>query len=49
MKSLDKEVSQQQVEQKFGIQNYTSMTEQQAVNTISKIQSMANKYKENEQ
>ena len=48
MKSLDKEVSQQQVEQKFGIQNYTSMTEQQAVNTISKIQSMANKYKENE-
>lgn len=49
MKSLDKEVSQQQVEQKFGIQNYTSMTEQQAVNTISKIQNMANKYKENEQ
>ncbi|MCG1300893.1 ERF family protein [Staphylococcus epidermidis] len=47
MKSLDKEVSQQQVEQKFGIQNYTSMTEQQAVNTISKIQNMANKYKEN--
>lgn len=49
MKSLDKEVSQQQVEQKFGIQNYTSMTEQQAVNTIFKIQNMANKYKENEQ
>lgn len=49
MKSLDKEVSQQQVEQKFGIQNYTSMTEQQAVSTISKIQNMANKYKENEQ
>lgn len=47
MKSLGKEVSQQQVEQKFGIQNYTSMTEQQAVSTISKIQSMANKYKEN--
>ena len=47
MKSLDKEVSQQQVEQKFGIQNYTSMTEQQAVSTISKIQNMANKYKEN--
>lgn len=47
MKSLDKEVSQRQVEQKFGIQNYTSMTEQQAVNTISKIQNMANKYKEN--
>ena len=47
MKSLAKEVSQQQVEQKFGIQNYTSMTEQQAVNTISKIQNMANKYKEN--
>ena len=49
MKSLDKEVSQQQVEQKFGIQNYTSMTEQQAVSTISKIQNMANKYKETEQ
>lgn len=47
MKSIDKEVSQQQVEQEFGIQNYTSMTEQQAVNTISKIQNMANKYKEN--
>lgn len=47
MKSLGKEVSQQQVEQKFGIQNYTSMTEQQAVSTISKIQNMANKYKEN--
>ncbi|EJW69882.1 hypothetical protein WUBG_19211 [Wuchereria bancrofti] len=47
MKSIDKKVSQQQVEQEFGIQNYTSMTEQQAVNTISKIQNMANKYKEN--
>ncbi|MGV3221333.1 ERF family protein [Staphylococcus epidermidis] len=46
MKSLDKEVSQQQVEQKFGIQNYTSMTEQQAINTINKIQTMAKKYTE---
>ena len=49
MKSLNKEVSQQQAEQTFGIQDYASMTEQQAVNTISKIQNMANKYKETEQ
>lgn len=49
MKSLNKEVSQQQAEQTFGIQDYVSMTEQQAVNTISKIQNMANKYKETEQ
>ena len=46
MKSLNKEVSQQQAEQTFGIQDYTSMSEQQAVNTITKIQNMANKYKE---
>lgn len=36
MKSLNKEVSQQQAEQTFGIQDYTSMSEQQAVNTITK-------------
>ena len=49
MKSLNKEVSQQQAEQTFGIQDYTSMSEQQAVNTITKIQNMANKYKEAKQ
>ncbi|UXU67442.1 ERF family protein [Staphylococcus agnetis] len=48
MKSLNKDVTQQQAEQTFGIQNYTAMTEQQAVNTINKIQTMAKKYKENE-
>ncbi|PTG53070.1 single-stranded DNA-binding protein [Staphylococcus chromogenes] len=48
MKSLNKDVTQQQVEQRFGIQNYTAITEQQAVNTINKIQTMAKKYKENE-
>ena len=37
MKSLNKEVSQQQAEQTFGIQDYTSMSEQQAVNTITKF------------
>lgn len=47
MKSLNKEVTQQQAEKTFGIQDYSSMTEQQAVNTISKIQNMASKYKEN--
>lgn len=48
MKSLNKDVTQQQAEKTFGIQNYTAMTEQQAVNTINKIQTMAKKYKENE-
>ncbi|MTV23039.1 ERF family protein [Staphylococcus delphini] len=48
MKSLNKDVTQQQAEQTFGIQSYTAMTEQQAVNTINKIQNMAKKYKENE-
>ncbi|QQV87999.1 recombinase [Staphylococcus phage PMBT9] len=48
MKSLNKDVTQKQAEQTFGIQNYTAMTEQQAVNTINKIQTMAKKYKENE-
>ncbi|WP_281183091.1 ERF family protein [Staphylococcus schleiferi] len=48
MKSLNKDVTQQQAEQTFGIQNYTAMTEQQAVNTINRIQTMAKKYKENE-
>ena len=46
MKSLGKEVSQQQAEQTFGIQNYSSMSEQQAINTINKIQTMAKKYTE---
>lgn len=49
MKSLGKEVTQQQAEKTFGIQEYASMTEQQAANTINKIQIMAKKYKENEQ
>ncbi|HEC2149837.1 TPA: ERF family protein [Staphylococcus delphini] len=48
MKSLNKDVTQQQAEQTFGIQSYTTITEQQAVNTINKIQNMAKKYKENE-
>lgn len=47
MKSLGKDVTQQQAEQTFGIQDYTSMSEQQAVTTISSIQAMAKKYKEN--
>ena len=46
MKSLGKDVTQQQAEQKFGIQDYTSMSEQQAVTTINNIQAMAKKYKE---
>ncbi|MCH8665633.1 ERF family protein [Staphylococcus lugdunensis] len=49
MKSLGKEVTHQQAEKTFGIQEYASMTEQQAANTINKIQTMAKKYKENEQ
>ena len=48
MKSLGKDVTQQQAEQTFGIQDYTSMSEQQAVTTINNIQVMAKKYKENE-
>lgn len=48
MKSLGKDVTQQQAEQTFGIQDYTSMSEQQAVTTINNIQAMAKKYKENE-
>ncbi|KIX91449.1 single-stranded DNA-binding protein [Staphylococcus microti] len=48
MKSLNKDVTQQKAEKEFGIQSYTSMTEQQAVNTINKIKAMAKKYKENE-
>lgn len=47
MKSLNKEVTQQQAEQTFGIQDYSSMSQQQAVSTINKIQTMAKKYKEN--
>lgn len=47
MKSLNKDVTQQQVEQRFGIQNYTSMTEQQAVNIINNMRTMAKHYKEN--
>lgn len=47
MKSLGKDVTQQQAEQTFGIQDYTSMSEQQAVTTINNIQEMAKKYKEN--
>ena len=47
MKSLGKDVTQQQAEQTFGIQDYTSMSEQQAVTTINNIQVMAKKYKEN--
>lgn len=47
MKSLGKNVTQQQAEQTFGIQDYTSMSEQQAVTTINDIQAMAKKYKEN--
>lgn len=47
MKSLGKDVTQQQAEQTFGIQDYTSMSEQQAVTTINNIQAMAKKYKEN--
>lgn len=46
MKSLGKDVTQQQAEQEFGIQDYTSMSEQQAVTTINNIQAMAKKYKE---
>lgn len=49
MKSLGKDVTQQQAEQTFGIQDYTSMSEQQAVTTINNIQAMAKKYKENDQ
>lgn len=49
MKSLGKEVSQQQAEQTFGIQNYYSMSEQQAINTINKIQTLAKKYTEAKQ
>lgn len=48
MKSLGKDVTQQQAEQTFGIQDYTLMSEQQAVTTINNIQVMAKKYKENE-
>ena len=47
MKSLNKEVTQQQAEQTFGIQDYSSMSQQQAVSIINKIQTMAKKYKEN--
>ncbi|WP_053021150.1 ERF family protein [Staphylococcus haemolyticus] len=47
MKSLGKDVTQQQAEQTFGIQDYTSMSEQQTVTTINNIQAMAKKYKEN--
>ncbi|MBN4933707.1 ERF family protein [Staphylococcus sp. EG-SA-6] len=47
MKSLGKDVTQQQAESTFGIQDYTSMSEQQAVTTINNIQTMAKKYKEN--
>ncbi|MGZ2417719.1 ERF superfamily protein [Staphylococcus caledonicus] len=47
MKSLNKEVTQQQAEQTFGIQDYSSMSQQQAVSTINKIQTMSKKYKEN--
>lgn len=47
MKSLGKDVTQQQAESTFGIQDYTSMSEQQAVTTINNIQAMAKKYKEN--
>ncbi|WKU13006.1 ERF family protein [Staphylococcus devriesei] len=49
MKSLNKEVTQQQAEQTFGIQDYSSMSQQQAVTTINNIQAMAKKYKENDQ
>lgn len=49
MKSLGKDVTQQQAESTFGIQDYTSMSEQQAVTTINNIQAMAKKYKENDQ
>lgn len=41
MKSLGKDVTQQQAESTFGIQDYTSMSEQQAVTTINNIQAMA--------
>lgn len=47
MKLLGKDVTQQQAESTFGIQDYTSMSEQQAVTTINNIQAMAKKYKEN--
>ena len=47
MKSLGKDVTQQQAEQTFEIQDYTSMSEQQAVTTINNIQAMAKRYKEN--
>lgn len=47
MRSLGKDVTQPQAEQTFGIQDYTSMSEQQAVTTINNIQAMAKKYKEN--
>lgn len=47
MKSLNKDVTQQQVEQRFGIQNYTAITEQQAVNIINNMRTMAKHYKEN--
>ncbi|MDU0465700.1 ERF family protein [Staphylococcus chromogenes] len=47
MKSLNKDVTQQQVEKRFGIQNYTAMTEQQAVNIINNMRTMAKHYKEN--
>ncbi|OHR77403.1 ERF family protein [Staphylococcus sp. HMSC34B12] len=46
MESLGKEVTQQQAERTFGIQNYSSMSEQRAINTINKIQTMAKKYTE---
>ena len=41
MKSLGKDVTQQQAESTFGIQDYTSMSEQQAVTTLNNIQAMA--------
>lgn len=47
MKSLNKDVTQQQVEQRFHIQNYTAITEQQAVNIINNMRTMAKHYKEN--
>ncbi|MCO4326123.1 ERF family protein [Staphylococcus agnetis] len=48
MKSLNKDVTQQQAEQKFGINNYNTLTEQQAVNAINMVRNLAKKYKENE-
>lgn len=46
MESLDKKVSQSDVEKTFGIANYNSLSQQQAANITQKIEATAKKYME---